>query len=467
MENQSQTAAIAAAAAALSSADTPAARRQLALLYQKLAVDDRRYVLEADRDEIFRRLRKDNRMCFDCSSRNPTWISLTHAIYVCLTCSGKHRRLGTHLSFVRSTEMDKMYPEQLFRMELGGNRRAHGFLREHGADLSQPLDYHGKLAAKHRQMLDRLVNSELQGIGWLVGTQQQEASNPQQQKQQQQQQQHQPPHHMQEPQQPQHQQGLAAAPAAPVPAASVPVPAAAQPVVTAAAVGAPFRAGASEPSWGAPVVSSGGGRGVRSRKLEMDFDFEKEAALLAAKQRAAAQGASQAGAAASSQGAAQQQQFGGRGGSSSNSSNSSSSALSLGPKPVSNSTFSSNTTANGSSSLPAAAGGGYGASSKATPAASYGSNSQRFSGAKSISSAQFFDQEESSPPVAALPVDPSRRAIGSDEVFGRSSSGRRGWEDQSAARVEALRMHAQQGWQQLSQVGSDALSKAREWLAGT
>lgn len=42
-----------------------------------------------------------------------------------------------------------------------------------------------------------------------------------------------------------------------------------------------------------------------------------------------------------------------------------------------------------------------------------------------------------------------------------------GWEDQSAARVEALRMHAQQGWQQLSQAGSDAISKAREWLAGT
>lgn len=42
-----------------------------------------------------------------------------------------------------------------------------------------------------------------------------------------------------------------------------------------------------------------------------------------------------------------------------------------------------------------------------------------------------------------------------------------GWEDQSSARVEALRMHAQQGWQQLSQAGSEALSKAREWLAGT
>lgn len=62
MDGQTPTAAIAAAAAALSGADPATARKQLALLYQKLPVDDRRYVSEADRDEIFRRLRKDNRM---------------------------------------------------------------------------------------------------------------------------------------------------------------------------------------------------------------------------------------------------------------------------------------------------------------------------------------------------------------------------------------------------------------------
>ncbi|KAL8431787.1 hypothetical protein Efla_005009 [Eimeria flavescens] len=458
MESQSQTAAIAAAAAALSGADSAAARRQLALLYQQLAVDDRRYVLEADRDEIFRRLRRDNRMCFDCSSRNPTWISLTHAIYVCLTCSGKHRRLGTHLSFVRSTEMDKMFPEQLFRMELGGNRRAHDFLREHGADLSQPLDYHGKLAAKHRQMLDRLVNAELQGIGWLTGTQQDSAGAQQQQKQlpaaaatapasQQQ------PHRMQEtrPYQAQQHTGMFAAAAAPAAAPAAAAVAAPAPVAVAAApVGAP--------AMGVSAMPSGASRGVRSRKLEMDFDFEKEAALLAARQRAAAQGAAQSGGTPTQTGS-QPQQTGGPWGGSSNSSNG---AMSLGGAPNSaagSASFGSNATT--------ALGSGAGSNKGASQAGGYGSNSRRFSGAKSISSAQFFQEEESSPPVAALPVDPSRRAIGSDEVFGRSSSGRRGWEDQSAARVEALRMHAQQGWQQLSQVGSDALSKAREWLAGT
>lgn len=70
---------------------------------------------------------------------------------------------------------------------------------------------------------------------------------------------------------------------------AAPAAAAAPVVMPATPVGAP-RSGVPEPSWGASAKPAGAGRGVRSRKLEMDFDFEKEAALLAAKQRAAAQG---------------------------------------------------------------------------------------------------------------------------------------------------------------------------------
>ncbi|CDJ59870.1 ARF1-directed GTPase-activating protein, putative [Eimeria maxima] len=451
MDGQTPTAAIAAAAAALSGADPATARKQLALLYQKLPVDDRRYVSEADRDEIFRRLRKDNRMCFDCNARNPTWISLTHAVYVCLSCSGKHRRLGTHLSFVRSTEMDKIYPEQLFRMELGGNRRAHEFLREHGADLNQPLDYQGKLAAKHRQLMDRLVSSEMKSIGWVVGAQQDiagcnktaAAASQQQQQQQVNDALHGFKQSVQQPAQP--------VPSV-VPAA--PVAAVAPSTAPSISIG---RGNVLEHSLGVGMKPTGAGRGVRSRKLEMDFDFEKEAALLAAKQRAAAQGSPHTSGCSSQP--PPQQQTEGRGGFSS--SGSESTGL---PRATTNPTFgSSGSVGTGQSGF---VGSGYGSSSNPSSGA-YGSNSTRFSGAKSISSAQYFNEEESSPPVAAVPVDPSRRAIGSDEVFGRSSSGRRGWEDQSAARVETLRMHAQQGWQQLSQAGSEALSKAREWLAGT
>ena len=43
---------------------------------------------------------------------------------MCLECSGMHRQLGVHISFCRSTGMDKWTYRQLYRCAVGGNARA-------------------------------------------------------------------------------------------------------------------------------------------------------------------------------------------------------------------------------------------------------------------------------------------------------------------------------------------------------
>lgn len=59
-----------------------------------------------------------NQICSDCPEKKPTWASLivpppgappgTQSIgaFCCLECSGSHRRLGVHISFVRSVNLD-------------------------------------------------------------------------------------------------------------------------------------------------------------------------------------------------------------------------------------------------------------------------------------------------------------------------------------------------------------------------
>jgi len=63
-----------------------------------------------------------NNSCADCGSSSPDWASLNLGALVCIECSGIHRNLGTHLSRVRSLELDDWPPELVRVMVAVGNK---------------------------------------------------------------------------------------------------------------------------------------------------------------------------------------------------------------------------------------------------------------------------------------------------------------------------------------------------------
>lgn len=126
-------------------------------------VDEKGLVPDEVRGQFFRklRMRSENRTCFECTNRNPTWISLSYSVYLCLECSGEHRRKGVHISFVRSVELDRFSPEQMAQMAVGGNGKALEYFKQSGmgktSDLGRPVEYSSKVAQKYKNLIEQMT----------------------------------------------------------------------------------------------------------------------------------------------------------------------------------------------------------------------------------------------------------------------------------------------------------------------
>ncbi|CAG8513891.1 11927_t:CDS:2 [Ambispora gerdemannii] len=66
----------------------------------------------------------ENRYCADCKKKDPRWASWNLGIFVCIRCSGTHRSMGTHISRVKSVDLDTWTPEQVENMVRWGNVKA-------------------------------------------------------------------------------------------------------------------------------------------------------------------------------------------------------------------------------------------------------------------------------------------------------------------------------------------------------
>ncbi|KAJ4379972.1 Protein gts1 [Didymella sp. IMI 355093] len=81
-----------------------------------------------------------NGTCADCGAKNPGWASWSLGVFLCMRCAALHRKLGTHISKVKSLSMDKWDNAQVDNMKRIGNAESNKTYNPRGAKAHIPID---------------------------------------------------------------------------------------------------------------------------------------------------------------------------------------------------------------------------------------------------------------------------------------------------------------------------------------
>ncbi|KAL2020943.1 hypothetical protein VTK56DRAFT_7830 [Thermocarpiscus australiensis] len=102
-----------------------------------------------------------NNFCADCHAGNPAWASWSLGIFLCMRCATIHRKLGTHVSKVKSLSMDSWTNEQVDNMRKVGNVVSNKLYNPENKKPPVPVDADEADSAMERFIRQKYVSRTL------------------------------------------------------------------------------------------------------------------------------------------------------------------------------------------------------------------------------------------------------------------------------------------------------------------
>ncbi|PHH83345.1 hypothetical protein CDD82_1858 [Ophiocordyceps australis] len=100
-----------------------------------------------------------NNKCADCHMPNPAWASWSLGVFLCMRCAAIHRKLGTHVSKVKSLSMDSWSNEQIDNMRKVGNVVSNQLYNPENKKPPVPIDADEADSAMERFIRQKYVNN--------------------------------------------------------------------------------------------------------------------------------------------------------------------------------------------------------------------------------------------------------------------------------------------------------------------